>query len=76
MPEVMNQPTQIATSSMPGFRAVVASVPVGRGRFMLIAPEPATPLPEDVADREALRAALNDSRPRIPYDQLRRELGL
>jgi len=76
MPEVLNQPTQIATSSMPGFRVVVSPAPVSGLRFMLANPEPATPLPEDVADRRALRAALDDPNPRVPYDQLRRELGL
>lgn len=76
MPETMNQPAEVATSSMPGFRIVVAERFVIGRQFMLDVAEPATPLPEDIADREALRTALKDPTPRIPYEKLRRDLGL
>jgi len=76
MSETMNQPAEVATSSMPGFRIVVAERFVIGRRFMLDVAEPATPLPDDIADRQALRAALNDPEPRIQYDKLRRDLGL
>ncbi len=40
--------------------------------FMLREPEPA----DEIADVQAARAALAESDERIPYDQVRRELGL
>jgi hypothetical protein len=76
MPETMNPPAEVATSSMPGFRIVVAERFVIGRLFMLEVAEPAAALPDDVADRQALRAALDDRDPRIPYDKLRRDLGL
>jgi hypothetical protein len=40
--------------------------------FMLAEPRPA----DEIADVEAARAALAESDERIPYDKIRRELGL
>jgi hypothetical protein len=76
MPEITKESAEVATSSMPGFRIVVAERYVIGRRFMLEVAEPATPRPRDVADRQALRDALEDRGPRIPYNQLRRDLGL
>jgi hypothetical protein len=49
---------------------------VRRRSFMLVHPEPAAPLPEDADDIRAARAALSQSGERIPYENLRRDLGL
>lgn len=48
------------------------------GRFMLPTPKPAQPRPdsEDTIDIEMAQQALAESDERIPYDEVRRELGL
>jgi hypothetical protein len=78
MAEIMNQPAQLATSSIPEDDLQIAgglSI-IRRGRFMLLAPQPATPLPDDVADLRAAREALDQPGERKPYDQVRRDLGI
>ena len=77
MADIMNQPAQLATSSIPEIDVWASgglSV-IQHGRFMLLTPEPATPLPDDIADLRAAREALDRPEERKPYDQVRRDLG-
>lgn len=48
------------------------------GTFMLQQPRPAQPRPdaEDAIDAELARRALAESNERLPYDEVRRRLGL
>ena len=54
---------------------LATAVLVRRRRFMLPIPRPAENL-EDRADLDAARAALAEPGSRIPYEDVRRELGL
>lgn len=77
MPEVMNQPGQLATSSIPEteIRVVGRLIVIRRRGFMLVRPEPATPIPEDAADVRIARQALAEG-DRKPYEQVRRDLDI
>lgn len=75
--EILSQsvkPAGIATDA-DHVRVWKAGVSVRWRTFMLATPRPAEDL-EDRADLDAARAALAESGPRVPYEDVRRELGL